>query len=57
MYGSDKVQGLTPWICQSLFKRASDYKDDTSFRAEVRYALKTKNFHLLTKVVNDTLTL
>ena len=44
MYGSDKVQGLTPWICQSLFKRASDYKDDTSFRAEVRYAFKQKTF-------------
>ncbi|XP_058962801.2 kinesin-like protein KIF16B isoform X1 [Pocillopora verrucosa] len=44
MYGSDKVQGLTPWICQSLFKRASDYKDDTSFRAEVSFLEIHKEF-------------
>lgn len=44
MYGSDKVQGLTPWICQSLFKKASDYKDDTSFRAEVSFLEIHKEF-------------
>ena len=25
------------WICENLFKRASCYDDDTSFRAEIRY--------------------
>lgn len=36
MYGTDKFEGLTSWICKSLFKKASGYEDDTSFRAEIR---------------------
>lgn len=36
MYGTDQFQGLTPWICKSLFTKASGYEDDTSFRAEIR---------------------
>lgn len=36
MYGTDTFEGLTPWICKSLFKKASGYDDDTSFRAEIR---------------------
>lgn len=37
MFGTDKSQGLMSWICENLFKRASCYDDDTSFRAEIRY--------------------
>ena len=36
MYGTDKSQGLVSWICENLFKKASCYDEDTSFRAEIR---------------------
>jgi len=36
MYGTDKFEGLATWVCKSLFKKATAYEDDTSFRAEIR---------------------
>lgn len=44
MYGTDKFEGLTSWICKSLFKRASGYEDDTSFRAEISFLEIHKEF-------------
>lgn len=36
MYGTEDSQGLVLWICENLFKKASSYDNDTSFRAEIR---------------------
>ncbi|KAJ7351842.1 hypothetical protein OS493_035325 [Desmophyllum pertusum] len=44
MYGTDQFQGLTPWICKSLFTKASGYEDDTSFRAEISFLEIHKEF-------------
>lgn len=44
MYGTDKSQGLISWICENLFKRASCYDDDTSFRAEISFLEIHKEF-------------
>ncbi|XP_078380781.1 uncharacterized protein LOC144663646 isoform X2 [Oculina patagonica] len=44
MYGTDGTEGLTPWICKSLFKKASACEDDTSFRAEISFLEIHKEF-------------
>ncbi|KAM7451081.1 hypothetical protein ABFA07_001449 [Porites harrisoni] len=44
MFGTDKSQGLMSWICENLFKRASCYDDDTSFRAEISFLEIHKEF-------------
>lgn len=37
MYGTEDSQGLVLWICENLFKKASSYDSDTSFRAEISF--------------------
>lgn len=44
MYGTDKSQGLVSWICENLFKKASCYDEDTSFRAEISFLEIHKEF-------------